>query len=739
MNTQKIVQNLADAIETYRQTFNSYPCPATMDVDRSDVNYGHQSPRCLAKNVLVGNCEDGICVQEAIEGSNYRISSGPIIITDNRAASIPNVRVVIGAIPFRLLQIDEKYTYDAYGSRILYAVTESMTTPGSFDPHNGAIHLVNAQGESLVDPPGSAPFVVVSHGPNQMGGYSNTGAMVEECGGITLDAENCFVFDPSSITLPPILPANPPLAIFAADYRSDGSINQFDDVIDYFIEQSSPKWMRTAADTQNIEAIVEDGVGIDSNNPAATLADALVIPQSTIMYDHDNNSGTGAIAHTGGLRAENSIQAQQFCDQSGLNCFDPRILGGSVAEGMSCPPNKFMTGIANNAPICDDVRLYCPNNAFPVLTGIDAFGAPICSAIPLGACNSLSVQVCSGAPLAPDLKESNQVPQTNPIAMPNSGHGAYKWATDPASYATNPRKAYFYCNNGVWKYVPATASGICNCVVPPSTDPQWVNFACPGDSPSGNAALAQQAWNAFNCQWVYTGAVDYTACACPGPVSPQPADINLACGVGYNTGANNTTFVFNNANNVCNWEPSNTNTCACDPALEGTTNGGTKTDATPYACNTVPGFSTFTGLAYKILTFDGTAGQCKWKHTGWDTSGCSCDTATEHFAYNNPVCDATCEDETRPEKWYFKYIVDINGDCVPGPAYKGVGPTDSAICTPSTFLWKATGGASGGEVASKLGPKKDDPCTCAQKGNSASCWVETSPSMYTHYPCTCQK
>ncbi|MFN3827405.1 MAG: type II secretion system protein [Micavibrio sp.] len=743
--TQQNVQELAEKIDVFRQAFNRLPCPAEMDVARDNADYGDEAPSCLAQSVAIGNCQDGICVEEALDGTNYRLSTGVTFTTVDRAAALANNRVVIGAIPFRLLQVDERKTYDAYGGRLLYAVTESMTDRGTYNPRNGAIHIVNAQGDSLLDPPGSAPFLILSHGPNQLGSYTTNGSMTEECGGTTLDAENCFVFDPGTVTLPPILPLNPPLSVFVAEYRSDAQgVNRYDDVIDYFVESEPAKWVRTETNSQDMQAIVEDGVGIDTLNPT----DALVVPLATFNYDHDNNISTAAIAHTAGLRAENSIQAQAFCELDGSNCFDPRRLGGDVAEGMGCTnPGEYMMGIEGGSSgemgtaICAPIRVFCTSSSAPVMTGINSSGDPVCAAKPLTPCNGLSVQVCAaGPPLSIYRRDSNQVPITNPIAMPNRNHGSYEWATDTGSYALNQRRARFYCNNGVWRY-SSGETGICNCDVPPDTSNQWVNGACPGESPSGNAALLEQSWDALNCRWVYTGASDYTACLCPGPVTAQPPDSPAACGTGYNIGNETTTYSFNNANNVCAWEPSITNTCGCDAAIEGTTDGGTRTDTTPYSCDVAMGTG-YVGTAYRIQTFSATPGVCSWSNTGWDTSGCSCDTTTEHFSHNVTTCDLACEDETRPEKWYYRFEIDGGGNCVPGAPYPGTGPTDAAICTTSAFVWKSTGGALGGEGGIQMGPKLGSgtpSCTCAQKGNTGACWVETSPSKYTHYPCTCNR
>ena len=183
MTTQGRIQEMVDAIQGYRQLYGRYPCPARMDVDKNNADYGHESDcnNLLPVPVPVGDCVNGICIETAIDGTAYTIANGTNIpATTNRNVALANPRVRLGAIPFRVLQIDEKKTFDAYGGRFLYALTESMGTEATFNEMNGAIHIVNAQGENLVNPPGSVPFVVVSPGPNQLGAYSVNGAQVSE-------------------------------------------------------------------------------------------------------------------------------------------------------------------------------------------------------------------------------------------------------------------------------------------------------------------------------------------------------------------------------------------------------------------------------------------------------------------------------------------------------------------------------------------------------------------------------
>ena len=752
MTTQERVTEMVAAIQGYRQLYGRYPCPASMLADKDDVNYGHETD-CTDTSVAVGDCNGGICIETAIDGAPYTISNGVTITTTDRDAALTNPRVRLGAIPFRLLQLDERRTYDAYGSRFLYAMTESMADPDLFRELNGAIHIVNANGEDLINPPGTAAFVIVSPGPNGLGAYSAQGAQSAECIDTVLDGENCRNFDPLAVITPPTL-TNPSFAIFASDYRMDvAAADGFDDVIEYFAESANPLWKRTTANLENIEALVDQSVGVDS---VAAAADAFEVPQGVIGYDHDNNVATPVITQRGGIRVQNAtdtVQAEAYCDYNGLNCFDPRRLGGTAAEAITCStPGQYMVGIRGGASlgegICGDVKTFCNNAATPVLKGFNADGSPNCIAIPLASCNA-PVQLCSGGPLMPDRKNSNQAPITNPINLTGS-HGQILLATDPASYAPNKRNAYFTCSNGTWLYtgMPTRPNewGLCSCNVPGSLT-RTVNIACAGKLAATNNATVPQTFNTTTCMWENSGPVDYTPCDCstyvPGapPASPPPA-----CGAGYNSGSWTRTWTFNYANNICDWQYADVNNCTCLPGSATPPAGAVGAEYTGgagTACNVPapgPNMPGHAGLAYPIYKFQNApVGTCGWVFNRWDKSACSCDTTTEYWHHNTvpSPCNLACETQTAPEEWWYKYIIDVSSNCVPGTPYKKV----SATCAAVSFFWRATSGTPvGPSLDNKAGkPGVDEPCTCAEKGTSKTCWKEipSNPGNYNFFPCTC--
>src|SRR5690606_11392761 len=96
--------------------------------------------------------------------------------------------------PARAINVPFEMTYDRWGSRILYAVTEELArSPGQYINYEGGIHVIDEADRSVITPEGSAAYVVLSHGPDRVGGVSVSGGQVgTECNNTqAMDFENC--------------------------------------------------------------------------------------------------------------------------------------------------------------------------------------------------------------------------------------------------------------------------------------------------------------------------------------------------------------------------------------------------------------------------------------------------------------------------------------------------------------------------------------------------------------------
>ncbi len=441
--TQKVIttqQNLnivTQQLQTYRQAFGRYPCPAPMNVTRESLNplYGQQSdyaaflPAGLTP-LLPGQCGSGMCIEQ----------------TTRTISGVPtDLRVRVGAIPFRDMQLDEDKSFDGYGSRFWYAVTEDMCNTATFDDTRGGIRIENELGESQTNPQDSAGFVVISSGKNKIGGYSKFGTLQMPCGG-TDDAQNCRDVSVS------------PQAGFASTYlltaTADGTDN-FDDSVEYFSASVNQLWRRTTPTSENIVDLANDSVGIGVANPTA----ALEISQSTINAA-GNNIGLNSVNagdQNGALRVKplTNLHATRYCDETGGNCFEANDIAGKDSEGtggMKCPAGQYAvairsTGTEAEFECTNKIAAKCPITSPPsVFIGFitDAAGnlVPSCSnASAFASCAATTINGCA----------------PNDINLPPLTHGQ----TTAVFSKGSCRKLKYRCNNGAWENAPGFPTGSC--------------------------------------------------------------------------------------------------------------------------------------------------------------------------------------------------------------------------------------------------------------------------------------
>lgn len=733
---QEIISNAINKIQVFKETYGRFPCPSSLNAARNTVAYGRED---CSTAVTVGTCSGGLCV-----------TTGRTIPPSATAEPIRT-----GAIPFRLLQIDEKMTYDAYGSRLVYSMTQNMSSPATFNEINGAIGLADETGQSLTEPASSADFVIISQGPNRVGAYNAQGDQVSACTG-TLEGKNCI--DMASA------PAAPTTFISSLAYLSGGTAD-FDDTIEYFSSNETARWRRADGNLDDIQTVSQANVGVGINDP-------------TVSLDIGQNNYAGASSGKsdvwdGGLRvttkpstsAAGKVEADTICSKDGTECFKPENF---ATTGMTpCPANKYMVGIRGTGtdaePICSSVRVYCPSPT--VLTGIVQTGAsagqPICSAVSTN-CLEKDVQVCNSGYGAIIPKSSNEV-VTNPTktrykwstAMVDDGSGVHNTVYqifDQGSYSLNKAWSRFTCVNGEWiKYTGGAmvqTGGLCSCnpslppsnidcTVTPSPSPSCTGGTTCAGAGTGTAVITYN-FNATACLWQQSGAASYASCTCSAtPTSAMPA--LGTCPAGTNTGNSPSTWTWNPSPAVCDWRGSG-NTCACDPALAtppAAFNGQIRKSTTPadtQACNTFPGRGGELGNAYRTYKFNGTVGACRWDPDGWDFSDCTCTTGTTSED-GATTCNLACQNEVTRAKDWFIYTM-------PG-CVKTLDHTDPSTCSPKNFDWQIdptspplTNQPSHGST--KVGDACNQSCMTANvQGSSTTCWLEDTVG-FKIYTCICK-
>lgn len=450
--TSESITAVTAKLSEFRNINGRYPAPASLTLQRGDADYGRENKTvCTDVAKVPGTCQNGVCIK-----SNTRTIAGTPTV----------LRVCMGTIPFRQLNLDENQAFDAYGSRLVYAVTESMTNDITFKGDQGGIEILKATGtDSALSVPASAHFIVISPGPNRAGGYT-ADAVQMPCPAAGSDENaNCNTAAP---------------AVFrAAQTSTANNTAQFDDTVNYFIKDPVPLWQISSDPTAKAQGDMimkpanDMGVRIKPEDAAQTMPDKTYI--------------------NGVARATDKVVSTEMCDGSGGDCFGARLLAGPLNNpndnsGIKCPDDDpdgtgtYMVAIDHGRPVCEDEIAYvCPPGQ--VMTGSSAVvnGRIECTGVAappscVNCCPARQTTFCGNTYTVPDtpLGVALDVYDTN-----GNGGAWEQW----------------YCNNlGTW--VLASSNYTCSCVPVASTQRSFpcgsglsgtgytynVEIVCPGNA-----------------------------------------------------------------------------------------------------------------------------------------------------------------------------------------------------------------------------------------------------------------
>lgn len=359
--TVRAVDQTSRALEGFLGAYGRYPCPAPRDAVPGDVEYGFES-----RDTVTGDC---------LHSASATPVAGVIAVASDPASPVSvadpaDNLVVIGSVPFKTLNIQEEEIYDGYGTKLTYAMTELLADPDDYAPNLGGISIDKfddggGAAVSAIVPDHSAHYVVVSHGEEQIGGFTGAGVRTGTCAGaLAEDQQNCnddHVF-----------------------FISEKSAN-FDDIVAFAGGEAVTPWQYQDGNTSNIHLKTggERVVGGLVGNPASQTitnasafdirntgydeqlaADCSGLPFTSICLSHiadqtlranceanlsspDCTAGYSApspsdlivtveaqvdtsgnpIPHTGG------VVASEICEDidasgNGIHCFDPVMIGG---------------------------------------------------------------------------------------------------------------------------------------------------------------------------------------------------------------------------------------------------------------------------------------------------------------------------------------------------------------------------------------------------------------------------
>jgi len=162
--TERKLDSIDEALNLFLQLNGRYPCPAaTLPID--DANFGREM-----------DC-DAPPAGTAIAGAPTRVPR----------------QVVMGEVPVRTVNLPDDFIGDSWGARFTFAVTRDLAR-NNYNVNEGAIDVMDSNGNSIVTPIETAHYAVISHGPNNSGAIplqAQAALSNLPCPAGVLEQENC--------------------------------------------------------------------------------------------------------------------------------------------------------------------------------------------------------------------------------------------------------------------------------------------------------------------------------------------------------------------------------------------------------------------------------------------------------------------------------------------------------------------------------------------------------------------
>lgn len=201
---QAKIKFIQQEINRFLQTNGRFPCPASLVAAVETANFGVEAlPNCTVSTAFAGT----------------------FVTNTGRTGAGRDGVVRAGAVPTRLLNLPDDYTYDTYGNRYLYAVTARMTDASLYSSDGGSIQILDGNANSVITPMGSAPYILIGRGPNKSGYFDGLSgsAPTDNCSNTQLslfEFQNCNAGNDAQYRIVP--------------QSTQNGANYFDDTVLYY-------------------------------------------------------------------------------------------------------------------------------------------------------------------------------------------------------------------------------------------------------------------------------------------------------------------------------------------------------------------------------------------------------------------------------------------------------------------------------------------------------------------------